>query len=255
MGIKKKIIYRYRPINKNTLDELIHYYLYFQPAIELNDPFEFELNWANYECDTNEFIQQNNYGNSIDAGQNQFDLLKKKTTTILKNKYKPKFDKYKKQIGVCCFTQTSLNPLMWSHYSQDHTGICIGYDLSKIPENEKLIEVKYSDTVPVPPNDYQGILDFSQITKKMLETKSCLWCYEQELRLAKKIDQERKVNFSNDTICEVYFGLRTKEEDAETIGKLIHHRNNEAIFFKTKKNIGEYRLSKVLQPYDPSKVT
>ena len=34
-------------------------------------------------------------------------------------------------IGILCLTRNPLNPLMWSHYGQHHTGFVIGYDVNE----------------------------------------------------------------------------------------------------------------------------
>lgn len=33
--------------------------------------------------------------------------------------------------GILCLTEDPLNPLMWSHYGQSHTGFAIGYDVNE----------------------------------------------------------------------------------------------------------------------------
>jgi hypothetical protein len=35
--------------------------------------------------------------------------------------------------GVCCFSTTSTSPLLWSHYGDQHQGICIGYSTERNP--------------------------------------------------------------------------------------------------------------------------
>lgn len=37
---------------------------------------------------------------------------------------------YLEHFGILCLTHDPLNPLMWSHYGQNHTGFVIGYDVS-----------------------------------------------------------------------------------------------------------------------------
>src|SRR5690606_10306833 len=36
--------------------------------------------------------------------------------------------------GVCCFSASFSSPLLWSHYSDQHRGLCIGYDLDRLPK-------------------------------------------------------------------------------------------------------------------------
>lgn len=35
--------------------------------------------------------------------------------------------------GVCCFSTSYSNPLLWSHYGDQHKGLCIGYKLDRDP--------------------------------------------------------------------------------------------------------------------------
>ena len=39
------------------------------------------------------------------------------------------FDGFLDMMGILCMTKDPLNPLMWAHYGQHHTGFVIGYDL------------------------------------------------------------------------------------------------------------------------------
>ena len=38
---------------------------------------------------------------------------------------------YLENIGILCLTKNPMNPLMWSHYAQSHTGFVIGYDINE----------------------------------------------------------------------------------------------------------------------------
>ena len=38
---------------------------------------------------------------------------------------------YLEDFGILCLTRDPLNPLMWSHYGQSHTGFVIGYDVNE----------------------------------------------------------------------------------------------------------------------------
>lgn len=43
-----------------------------------------------------------------------------------------------KDHGLLCFSSRSTNPVQWSHYAENHTGVCLGFD---IPD-ELIMEVK-----------------------------------------------------------------------------------------------------------------
>lgn len=36
--------------------------------------------------------------------------------------------------GVCCFSTTYASPLLWSHYGDQHRGLCIGFGLDRRPK-------------------------------------------------------------------------------------------------------------------------
>lgn len=40
-------------------------------------------------------------------------------------------DTFLDNIGILCLTKNPLNPLMWSHYGENHTGFVIGYDVNE----------------------------------------------------------------------------------------------------------------------------
>src|SRR5207253_3097370 len=44
--------------------------------------------------------------------------------------------------GICCFSEEYNNPLLWSHYGDQHRGICIGYTLDRRPKPD-LRQVRY----------------------------------------------------------------------------------------------------------------
>ena len=111
--------------------------------------------------------------------------------------------------GVCCFSAVIDNPLLWSHYADEHKGFCIGYGLARVPE-PKLHKVVYGGSRSVKTsliaralleNDYeaQNLLD-----RDVLLRKAPSWRYEREWRLL----GDRGVRDSPLELADVTFGLR-----------------------------------------------
>jgi Protein of unknown function (DUF2971) len=106
-----------------------------------------------------------------------------------------------KNRGLLCFSKRWRNPVLWSHYSDGHRGLCLGFD---IPDH-LLMKVNYtwerSTSEKLFSND-------SSIKKnemaRLLSTKFSHWRYENEVRCF--VDLEDKDpssghyfhNFSND---------------------------------------------------------
>ena len=58
--------------------------------------------------------------------------------------------------GVLCFSADWRDPVIWAHYSEKHTGLCLGFEIPKIMgdvENDESDYVKYiADPLYFPPN-------------------------------------------------------------------------------------------------------
>jgi len=85
------------------------------------------------------------------------------------------------QRRIYCLTPKPDNTLMWSHYADNHRGICLEFS---VPDNllfSKAAEVVYREVyphwVPCDINDKPGLV------MELILTKSADWCYEKEYRL------------------------------------------------------------------------
>ncbi len=79
--------------------------------------------------------------------------------------------------GVICFSRTNSQPLMWSHYAENHSGVVLAFDSdsSLFPRGD-LLNVDYSATRP---QYVIGDRDYLSIYK----SKAIEWEYEREVRL------------------------------------------------------------------------
>lgn len=107
-----KTIYRF--VGLNDVDRLQQMFveskLYLAAPSQFNDPFEFKpkrISWDSPDADD--------------------QLLKQGTEKSLDLLYQAVCDQLDK-FGVCCFSKKKNDILMWSHYSEKHTGACIGFD-------------------------------------------------------------------------------------------------------------------------------
>jgi len=88
---------------------------------------------------------------------------------------------------IYCLTQKKEMPLMWSHYANNHEGICLEFDTSA-PVFGNAFKVQYEDTLPT-----LDILDITgEPSFRILVTKARDWDYEQEYRILareKRVDE------------------------------------------------------------------
>lgn len=87
-----------------------------------------------------------------------------------------------RSVGIICFSETTRNPVQWSHYADHHRGLCLGFEISNAVDIRK---VQYVDT-RLKPNP-KALRSISPSAEKhvleILTTKFTHWQYEQEWRL------------------------------------------------------------------------
>jgi len=116
---------------------------------------------------------------SDDIIENEKNLLTHSIRNELSNHY---------SYGICCFSSSYHNPVLWSHYGDEHAGICIGYTENRNPR-PTLRQVNYGGERTIPTSIlYKAFVDKnehaqSSIDDKVLLQKASSWRYEKEWRL------------------------------------------------------------------------
>jgi hypothetical protein len=125
----------------NALDDLEHRRLKLSEIDKLNDPFEL---WCVAQSD--------------------------RALRAALRRYKAQMSQ---QFGMLCFCQEWHNPVLWSHYADKHTGICLGFD---VPSN-MVKSVKYATRR----SQLRRPLT-THVADELLYTKYRDWRYEREVR-------------------------------------------------------------------------
>jgi len=88
-----------------------------------------------------------------------------------------------KGIGILCFSRCWSNPVQWSHYAKNHTGLCLGFEIEK---DDALYEVTYVEkkydrefTNKILYNKVKGV---NEDRIKWIASKYNHWEYEKESR-------------------------------------------------------------------------
>lgn len=115
------------------------------------------------------------------------------------------------QAGVVSLSASPLQPVMWSHYSNNHKGFCVGFSSHGIladcaDARVQLCPIHYLEDRPdFSDHDFPAL----EFMKMHLTTKSSGWSYEQEFRLINFFAGENRIlRISSDTVMEVYLGYR-----------------------------------------------
>ena len=184
---------------------------------------------------TDFFLRHNRDPKEIDQWIRKKKIKKKREIFILdrtKINNKLREEIYEKSFyRVCCFSATKLNILMWSHYTENHQGICLCFKTHKIgnghflmldSKQQVLFPVEYVKQKPKKVNllykvQDKGLLDF--FMKKYQD-----WGYENEYRILIKKDEFEQgytKKFRKEDLEGVIFGLNTKPEKIKEIYEII----------------------------------
>lgn len=181
--------------------------LQFANPTQMNDPFDCHQNLLDYS----------NIPDSMTQGWIPKEWLKDKEENDALN--------MRNWAWISCLSKVNDSSVMWSHYSKNHSGICIGLNLDVIMANipplfdaiycEPLVlEVQYQDTSHHP--------DFNTVPwTYQFETKDKQWSYEQEVRLVFPRASRMYADYSKPTksndIKELRIYLPLKGESFEEI--------------------------------------
>ncbi|MFP5300228.1 DUF2971 domain-containing protein [Cobetia sp. SIMBA_158] len=131
-------------------------------------------------------------------------------------------------ILISCFSECYTSTLMWSHYANEHKGICIEYNLDNLKGdiysifNKRMYPVLYSNIMA---DATQLAIDsiFQQTTQNVLNhifikpavNKSIDWAYEKEWRIvAPRIDNRV---ITTPTPSRIILGSRISSEDEKWV--------------------------------------
>jgi hypothetical protein len=113
----------------------------------------------------------------------------------------------KAQIGICSFSEVHDHELMWAHYADQFSGICIGYNFSKLlshlPGDVSFVRMYYNEKVPLV---RQRDADPSDLARMILSYKNHRWLYEREWRMFARLGKARYCDTS--CVTRVYLGSR-----------------------------------------------
>ncbi|MCM0666385.1 DUF2971 domain-containing protein [Flavobacterium tyrosinilyticum] len=214
---------------ENLLDKLIgeQASIKLSSAFNLNDPYELKFNLT---------IDPLEHGHEEQFYKNNLDLKKEDFENWQKNNGSTWYIEQEQRnaiaqtISLCSFTESNDNNLMWSHYTNNHTGICVEYKIELFEYLKKLkgflvfSRVKYSEEPPT-----VNSLEKSEVQiEKIMFNKQSEWNYEKEFRIIFICDKDTEyISIDRKFIRAVYIGSRTEPEIEKKILSLCEETNIE----------------------------
>lgn len=252
--LKDKRLYKFRSIAKDCKDpskpdpKKLHYIerifsqneLYFPSPIELNDPLECRplficgcFNDPKYKKRYVKWAKRIMIagGNNADPGAIQ-DWLENLTQEQADLLTKDQLDHTRQELAkyrICSFSSKMDNPVVWSHYADEHRGFCLVFNA----DNDffgSALKVEYQNEYPTLDVTEQN--DF-EILKNSVLVKYSDWSYEDEYRLVSSEPnyknalpvKNKKLNFPKVMLIGLIYGYKMNASDRKVLKELIKKYN------------------------------
>lgn len=245
--------WKLRAISERSVDQLRDYLvrseLWLSAPIDFNDPFDVS---AELVADGSLAERREKFTKGI---KTRFPNLtwKERERRIAEWMAKPpeelkavlqrSFDNQRRSMGVCSFAGNPKDILMWSHYGQDHSGVCLQFRVGGDPRTFiRAVKIDYCDDYP----RLNWITDFADNILGALLRKSTHWDYEKERRIAIPDEAHKYLKFLPKALTGIILGSRASKETAEVVAALLSERRSaglpEVTVYKARLHPKRYRL-------------
>lgn len=195
-----RFIYKYHPINIHLIELLVNGEFYLATREQLNDPMDssFTITHEDYrrlylerypslKDESKTYLSEAFFNWQTEAGKLDFVFQD--------------LGIEKKEERITCFSEDGNNPLMWSHYAANNTGVCLKFDLEKDSRfRESLTPITYLDQLIAIKNNDDVL--------RCASTKLKYWQQEKEWRI---VNKAVKFSFEKDSLIEIVLGANVPD--------------------------------------------
>ena len=242
-------IYKYANAEKQSLSNIKNQIIYMAPPLIFNDPYDCSLNIKAASLSKENVNRIREYYITIESTPESIrrELLEKKDDSLIELMQKSiesaisqNRDEFLNKNGVCCFSETNNNLLMWAHYSDSFKGYCLEFSTDREPFN-KIKKVTYSNKIPkfdIPSFIFEDKGD--QILDLFL-TKAVDWNYEHEWRIMHS-EAKTKYSYESESLKAIYFGPKMDFTIKEIICLILQNQNENVEFWDSKLSIDKFAI-------------
>lgn len=236
-------LYKYRPFGVNTLRAITEAEVFYAKPSTFNDPLDCD---PTIDLDIDRVhLERLLYRMLLkrkpeEEARNDIGYLRYMSSEYGDYKTEPEVENYlmrmvandiKRELdaelgneGVLSLSATWKSGLMWSHYADEHRGVCIEYD-TRDQQHPRLGSVDYKGPRAIKTSDLyrwkvrEDTNAKDRVLKTYFYTKSGEWRYEREWRDVRELSGVTEVPFRTTAIL---FGLRCDSTVIKSVVKLLN---------------------------------
>lgn len=230
LKMSNQIIYKYAPLDINTISNLVNETIYFNRVSNFDDPTDaaFIILTGGETIDRNNLSPENVQKLYSFMGVRYNNEAPEQEPALTLTRVCSQLEKaLKKYIGISCFSQhdichtcqfPQLNPLMLTHYSARHSGIIIEYQcdkheiLKKVNYSPEYKHFNYADILNnLIHKEYPKRLEINDKIISPLLFKFEEWIYQNEYRIFSTPNESRPYSELGLKVNRIFFGSRVKK--------------------------------------------
>ena len=221
-------IYRYRNFQRG-LEMITNQEIFLSNPEGFNDPFDCYEGLVKFRM-TKDFMREYITKYVAKMGITTREQRRRIESQLLRDpkslKLEDFFKSQKQQFGICCFSWSFKNIVLWANYADNHKGICLGFkNLAPVAKGSYgIYPVDYVSEI----EQYEfSSFEDEKYWEHWLCTKSIDWEYEDEVRLISKT-YNGKLEFPKEALTEIFLGLSlSKAKEEEVVKSLIKNNYSE----------------------------
>ena len=258
-----KYLYKFRAPDERTLAILSQQQLRFSYPREFNDPFDCatRIICQGAKQDWEKFLDEMGlHPDDRSTIENYLASINYDGSTFGKERYQEEINAF----IVLSLSEINDHILLWSHYAQNHEGVCFGFGTRiegnsmgilfteptltfSLPDVSKgflpVQKVRYSKVMP---DTYNRLKDDDKKLVEFTITKHSDWCYEAERRIVLPISYVggQFLKYDKMSLKQVIFGYRLKDTYRQQVYDTVndHFKGIPIEFYQAKPKEGEYSL-------------
>ncbi|MBN3348292.1 hypothetical protein CF050_15760 [Clostridium botulinum] len=244
-----KKLYKYRMFNDSSIENLKNNTLWFNLPKNFNDPYDFGVFMSN-----DGIIRYNiNKDKEFKEIYDKYMEIYKENSTILKSmgdivnpiidndkgKLKQMFEDFRDHICICSLSEVNDSLLMWSHYTNSHSGFCIEYDFTQINNVCSELHPVFYDNKIIDITQYYKYKN-QDLFKVAILNKSTEWSYENEWRIVEYNSITEGMSINVPKPIALYFGCNMLPEHICMLSEIADKLNIDKYVMEMKED--EYKL-------------
>lgn len=207
-------------------DVLVKSRLWLSSPIDFNDPFDMSANMT-VSDDPRERRERvktllKEMGLRYSEREKRVKKFNRKPVDELTDFLASSYRKNIEEVGIFSFSADPKNILMWSHYAQHHTGICIQFELARdFPMLCSAVSVDYSSVYP---EITWGKKNYRDMFAKTVLNKHEGWRYEKEYRIVRPGEAHTYLPINPQAVVGIITGCRMLSDYESKLKDILQER-------------------------------